>query len=176
MSLWLKIPLFIVAALALALAALYAAGSMMAREHTATRRLTLKSAAPGDVWAKVANEAAMPTWRKDVKSTTRLADRNGHEVWREEFKSGNALTYETLEATPPTRLVRAIVDEAMFGGTWTIVVAPEGQGASVTVTEDGWIAAPPFRVLAKYVWGHDATMKAYLTDLATSFGEPAVIE
>ncbi len=175
MSLWLKIPLFVLAVVAAAIAALYAVGSSIAREHTAARRLVLKTATPDAVWAKIATEANAAAWRKDVKSVARLADRNGHEVWRETFASGNALTYETLESAPPTRLVRAIVDEAMFGGTWTIVVEPSGTGTTVTITENGWIEPPPFRVAAKYAWGHDATINAYLRDLAAHFGEAAAI-
>jgi hypothetical protein len=175
MSLWLKIPLFVLAAAAFAIAALYATGSTIAREHTAASRLTLTTASPDAVWSKIAAEANAATWRKDVKSVARLADRNGHEVWQETFASGNALTYETLEFVAPTRLVRAIADEAMFGGTWTIVVEPSGTGTIVTITENGWIEPPPFRAIAKYVWGHDATINAYLRDLAANFGEAAVI-
>ena len=173
MSLWLRLLLFVAALAVAVIAILYAIGSSIAREHTASRRLTLKTAAPDAVWAKIAAEADAAAWRKDVKSVTRLDDRNGHEVWRETFASGNALAYETLEATPPTRLIRAIVDEAQFGGTWTIVVEPAGTGTTVTITEQGWIAAPPFRTLAKYAWGYDATINAYLRDLAASFNEPA---
>ena len=175
MSLWLKPVLLVLAIAAAAIAALYIVGSNLARDHVATRRLTLKTASPDAVWTKIADEAKAPAWRKDVKAVKRLADNNGHEIWRETFASGNALIYETLESVPPTRLVRAIVDETMFGGTWTIVVESSGTGTTVTITENGWIKSPIFRTLTKYAWGHDATMNTYLTNLAASFGEPAAI-
>ena len=157
---------------ALGLAA-YAVGSALPREHVASRRLVLKTASPDVVWARITDEAAAPQWRKDVKAATRLPDRNGHEVWREEFASGNALSYETLEQTPPSRFVRLIVDEEMFGGTWTIALAPDAGGTAITVTENGWVENPIFRVVAKYIMGHDSTMNAYLRHLAESFAEPA---
>jgi hypothetical protein len=173
MSLWLKIPLLAVGALAALAMAVYVWGSRLPREHTASRRLVLKTATPDAVWARIADEAAASQWRKHVKAAIRLPDRNGHEVWREDFTSGNALSYETLEKVPPTRFVRQIVDEEMFGGTWTITLAPDGTGTAVIVTEDGWVASPIFRVVAKHVMGHDSTMNAYLRHLAASFGEAA---
>lgn len=173
MSLLLKI-IFVVVAAAVALAlAAYGAGSLLPREHTASRRLVLKTASPDAVWARIVDATAAPQWRKDVKAATRLPDRNGHEVWREEFASGNALSYETLGKTPPSRFVRQIVDEQMFGGTWTITLAPNGAGTAITLTENGWVENPIFRVVAKYVMGHDGTMNTYLRHLAVSFGEAA---
>lgn len=164
----------IVAAIAALAIAVYAWGSFLPREHTASRRLELK-ASPDAVWARIADEAAAPEWRKDVKAATRLPDRNGHEVWREEFTSGNALAYETLEQTPPSRLVRQIVDEEMFGGTWTMTVAPSAAGTTITITENGWVENPLFRIVAKYIMGHDGTINTYLGHLAASFGEAAAI-
>lgn len=173
MSILAKIVLVLLGAIAALVLALYGAGSLISRDHVAARRITLKSASPDAVWARITDAVAAPAWRKDVKHVTRLPDRNGHEVWREEFTSGNALAYETTEKTPLTRLVRRIVDEATFGGTWTITIAPEGAGATVSVTERGWIASPPFRPIAKYLMGYDGTINAYLRDLAASFNESA---
>ena len=166
----LKIVAAIVAAIVVFGLGAYALGSTLPREHKASRSLVLK-ANPEAVWARITDEAAAPEWRKDVKSATRLADRDGHEVWREEFTSGNVLGYETLEQIPPSRFVRRIVDEEMFGGTWTIALTPAGSGTTITVTEDGWVANPLFRLISKYIIGHESTMTAYLHDLAASFGE-----
>jgi hypothetical protein len=168
-----KIVLILIGVIAVLGLVAYGAGSLIPRDHIAARRLVLKSATPHSVWTRITDAAAAPRWRKDVKQVTRLPDRDGHEVWREEFASGNTLAYETIESVPPSRLVRRIVDEPMFGGTWTIVVTAEGAGAEVTLTENGWIESPPFRIVAKYMMGYDGTINAYLTDLAASFGETA---
>lgn len=34
------------------------------------------------------------------------------------------------------------------------------------ITEEGFVTNPLFRVLSKFVFGHDATMKTYLADLS----------
>ena len=172
MSILVKIVLIVLGAIAALVLALYGVGSLIPRDHVAARRITLKSATQGAVWARITDADAAPAWRKDVKQVTRLPDRNGHEVWREEFASANTLTYETLEKTPPTHLVRRIADEPNFGGTWTITITPEDAGATVSVTERGWIASPPFRPIAKYIMGYDGTINTYLRDLAASFNEP----
>jgi len=57
-----------------------------------------------------------------------------------------------------------------FGGRWLIELMPETSGATlVRVREEGVVRAPFFRVLSKYVFGHDSTLKKYLADLAASF-------
>lgn len=168
-----KIALILIGVVAALGLVAYGAGSLIPRDHVAARRLALKSATQEAVWARITDTAAASRWRKDLKQVTRLPDRDGHEVWREEFASGNTLAYETIESVPPSRLVRRIVDEQLFGGTWTIVVTAEGAGAEVTVTESGWVESPPFRIVAKYLMGYDGTINAYLTDLAASFGETA---
>ena len=99
-----KIIFILVGAIAALALIVYAAGSLTPRDHGASRRLVLKSATPETVWARIADATAAPQWRKDVKHVTRLPDSDGHEVWREEYTSGNTLAYETIESVPPSRL------------------------------------------------------------------------
>jgi uncharacterized protein YndB with AHSA1/START domain len=152
-------------------------GLFLSREHRASRTLRLAKATPEQVWAVITDHARDPEWRGDVKATTRLADQDGHAVWKDEFRNGEAMSYATLEAVAPTRLVRRIVDSGgPFGGTWTYELRAEGAGCRLTITEDGWVSNPIFRTIGKLFIGHHATLEAYLKDLARRLGETAAPE
>ena len=55
-----------------------------------------------------------------------------------------------------------------FGGRWLITLARAGDKTRVTIREEGFVKPPIFRVLSKYVFGHEATLTAYLKDLETA--------
>ncbi|HJV23468.1 MAG TPA: SRPBCC family protein [Holophagaceae bacterium] len=147
------------------------AGIFLPREHRVSRVLHLQ-AGPERVWALVSDHAQDPTWRPGLAETVRLADRNGHPVWEDRGSKGQRIAYETLESTAPTRLVRRIVDQARFGGTWTYELAPEGTGTRLRITEEGWVGVP-FRVLVKVLIGHATTLEIYEMDVARHLGESA---
>ena len=46
-----------------------------------------------------------------------------------------------------------------------------GDGASLTITEDGHISNAFFRFMSRFVFGYTSTMEAYLIDLGNKFGE-----
>ncbi len=146
------------------------AGLFLPKEHRVTRVLHLK-AAPDRVWAVISDHGKDPSWRKDVADTARLADREGRPVWEDRFRNGQRIAYATLEATPPARLVRRILDQERFGGTWTYELQAEGAGTKLAITEEGWVGLP-FRLLAKVVIGHATSLEAYETALAQHLGEP----
>jgi hypothetical protein len=83
---------------------------------------------------------------------------------------------ETVESRPPHKLVSRIADPTLpFGGTWTYDIARTGDGATLTITEDGFVTSPIFRFVAKFVMGHHATIDTYLTNVAKKFNEPAAL-
>ena len=173
---WLKLAGGIVAALVLIVAAIYAIGSVLPREHRVVRRVVLKTADADAVWARIADPVSTPNWRKSVTAVKRLEDRGSHAVWAEE-SGGDTTAYETLEAVPPRLLVRKVVDQTMYGGTWWIEIASMAAGGvAVTVTEDGWVDAPIFRALARFVFGYASTAESYLSDLTVSFDMEASVE
>ncbi len=121
-------------------------GSMLPRAHKASRTLRVTHP-PDDVWAAV-NAAT----------------------------AASSVPVDTLESVPPYRLVTRVKEsEKNFGGTWTIVVAPTPQGSALTITEDGWVANPIFRFMARYVIGHHATMDGILKQTAKALNEDAVL-
>ncbi len=57
-----------------------------------------------------------------------------------------------------------------FGGTWDISISPEGTGSRITITENGEIYNPVFRVMSKLM-NQTATIDSYLTGLAGKLGD-----
>jgi hypothetical protein len=118
-------------------------GSQLPREHIASRTLRLTKTSPQDAWTAV------------MAAT-----------------SASSVPVDIVEQDPPRRLMTKVKDtEKMFGGTWTIVVAPQG----ITVTENGWVANPIFRFVSRYVMGHHATIDGVLTQVASKLGEEPVL-
>ena len=153
--------------------ALIGIGLVLPRGHVVARRVRLRQPA-GEVWARIRDHAAEPGWRSKLTRVERLPDEHGRERWKE-VQGRSAMTFETLEAVPPRRLVRRIADEKLpFGGSWTIEVEGDGAGGCVaSVTEHGEVKHPLFRVVSRFVIGHTRTIDSYLRDLAASFEEGA---
>jgi hypothetical protein len=136
-------------------------GWVLPVRHRASRQATFR-ADPAAVWELITNVEAFPAWRGDVKAVERLPDRDGRPVWVEEGGNGR-ITYAVARAEPPSLLVVRIADVTLpFGGTWTYEIAPASGGSTLTITEDGEIYNPIFRVMSRFVFGYDSTMAAYL--------------
>lgn len=161
--------------LVLILVAIALAGAMLPQEHTVTRSIVLKQS-PEAIWAVVTDHANEPKWRTDVASITRLADRNGHMLVEEKYKNGDSMKIETIEAQPPTRLVRDVVDNPIFSGRWTYELKAESGGTRVTITEHGSVPNPVFRLVSRFVIGHTTSLDKFLNALAGKFGEKAQIQ
>jgi hypothetical protein len=169
---WILIPLAVVVGLVLMITLV---GALLPQDHVAVRTVRLKPA-PAAVWEVLVDHAREPAWRKTLARVERLPDREGRAVWQEVEQGGDTLSFLTEESIAPSRLVRRIVGDGLpFGGTWTIEVAPDGAGSTVTVTERGEVYNPIFRFVSRFVMGHTATIDAYLTALAQRFGENAAI-
>jgi hypothetical protein len=81
------------------------------------------------------------------------------------------------EASEPGRLVTRIdaPPDAAFGGTWTYQLEPVDGGTRLTVTEDGYVSNPLFRVMMKAMGVH-RTADGYLKALGTKLGEDVTVE
>jgi hypothetical protein len=67
---------------------------------------------------------------------------------------------------PPSLVVTRIVGETLpFGGTWTYRIVPAPGGSDLTITEDGEVYNPIFRFMSRFVFGHFATIDAFLAGL-----------
>ena len=96
----------------------------------------------------------------------------GRQSWRERGANGE-ITFAMTTFEPPTRLVTRIMDRDLpFGGEWEYVIAPEGAGSRLTITERGEVYNPLFRFVSRFVMGHTAGLETYLGALSTRLGGP----
>jgi hypothetical protein len=123
-----------------------AMGSRLPREHEASRTLRVRRT-PEEVWAAVTQATAASSVPVDV-----------------------------LEQDPPRRQVTRVKEtEKNFGGTWTIAIAPTPDGATLTITENGWVANPIFRFVSRFVMGHHATIDGVLKQVAATLNQESVL-
>lgn len=164
----------LVLVLAAVVAVVAAVGAALPQQHVAVRSARIRER-PLNVWQTITDFPSEPSWLPTVKAVERLADRDGHAVWREVDSSGESMSYETVEFVPPRRLVRRIAEEGLpFGGTWTIEITEVDDGCVVTIMERGEVYNPIFRFVARFVIGYTASIDAYLKALGRRFGEDVV--
>jgi len=149
-------------------------GMLLSEHHIISSRIRLNES-PEMVWHAISDVAATPDWYPSVLSEERLADRDGHQVWRERYHNGLALVLETVESCPPYRMMRAAVD-GNERESWEFDVQPRASGTELRITESGDIPNPFMRFVSKYVMGHFRTIDNYEKALALRFDEPARIE
>ena len=145
-------------------------GALLPRNHVASREINLRRR-PEEVYAAIRDFAAAPSWRTDLQNVELLGEVDGRVRFREQSKQGQ-ISYEVVEDKPPQRLVTRIVDQDLgFSGNWTYLLAPTDQGTRLQITEAGEVSNVLFRFLSRFVFGHTATMDAYLKALGRKFGE-----
>jgi uncharacterized protein YndB with AHSA1/START domain len=147
------------------------AGAALDEAHVAS--LTARyPAAPEAVFGVITDFERMPSWRADLERVEILSDPGEPIRFREHGEFG-VITFEVDELTPPTRLVTRIADpDLAFGGRWIVQVSADGDGSRVTITERGEIKNPIFRVLSRFVYGYDSSLRSYLQSLGTELGSP----
>ncbi len=142
-------------------------GALLPRGHHASRRATY-SAPPAAVFAAIADVARYPEWRGEVRSVELLPDDGQGRRFRETGPHGG-VTYRVLESVPPRRFVVRIDDRLPFGGTWTYDLGTENGLTSLTITEDGEVYNPIFRLVSKFM-SQTATIERYQAALAQRVG------
>lgn len=166
----------VVGVLLLLVAGMALAGLALPAAHVASRSARLPRP-PDDVWRALTDRSSHPHWRRDLRRLEPLPDVSGAPSFREHSRHG-VITFVVDEQTAPAagragRLVTRIADDGLpFGGRWIHEVAddPDG-GARVTITEEGVVKNPVFRFLSRFVFGHTATLDAFLRDLAAHLGD-----
>lgn len=153
-------------------------GAVLPRDHVATGS-ALVGGAPAEVWRVIRDVERVPTWRKSVTAVEGVeagGPDGGASAWVE--RSGKDGLRMMVGRCEVERMIETRIDDKglPFGGTWTIELAPEGEGTRVRVTERGFVRTPPFRFIAKFFIGHSSNLRRYLTDLASRNGGAAVIE
>ncbi len=165
-----KIALIVLVGLIALVSVLLVIGAMLPRKHVASREITVRRTA-AEVYSVVRDFAGAPSWRTDLKKVEMLPDVNGRVCFREDSANG-LITYELLEDIPGATLVTRIVDQDLgYSGSWTYQFSGANGGTRVRITEDGEVPNVLFRFVSRFVFGHTATVDAYLKALGRKFGE-----
>ena len=140
------------------------AGLALPKGHRASRTRTF-AAPPPAVFAVVSDFLKYPEWRSDVRAMVVDGPGGVGTVVHEDGPSGS-IPYRVEVFEPPSRLVTRIADpELPFGGTWTYELRPSGTGTELTITEDGEVSNPIFRVMQKLFFSPYGTIDTYLENL-----------
>jgi Polyketide cyclase / dehydrase and lipid transport len=139
-------------------------GLFLPKGHRASRAVVY-DASPALVFAAITDFARFPEWRTGVKAVEILSDEGGRTRFREDGPHG-PVTFMVEERRPESRLVTRIDDPSLpFGGRWTLDVRKVTGGTELTITEDGEIYNPIFRVLSKVIFSPYETIDTYQADL-----------
>lgn len=154
------------------------AGLALPTAHVASRTTSV-ARSPAEVWHALTDRTAQPQWRRGLRRLEPLPDVDGSPSFREHSRHG-VITFVVDESIAPDagrtgRLVTRIADDTLpFGGRWIHEVADQaGGGTRVTITEEGVVRNPVFRFLSRFVFGHTASIDAFLRDLAAHLAEPS---
>jgi uncharacterized protein YndB with AHSA1/START domain len=148
---------------------LYLVGAFLPARHsvTVTREV---AATPDEVWAVITGVEDFPAWRPGVVRAESLEPIGGWPAWREEGPDGT-LTFAVAAVEPSRMLVTEIVDEGLpFGGRWTYTLEPTPTGTEITITEDGFVYNPIYRIVSRFFVGYETTADTYLQALAARVG------
>ena len=160
----LKWTLFVALGLVAFVGILAAVGMFLPKGHRASRTVVYQ-APPARVFATITDFARFPEWRSDVKTVELLGDEGRGMRFREQGRHGT-VTYRVERRVPDSTLVTRIDDPSLpYGGAWTLEVKPAPDGASLTITEDGEIYNPIFRVMSKVIFSPYTTIDTYQADL-----------
>lgn len=154
--------LFIGFALFLCLLALI--GLTISKTHSLTYSINIEK--PTElIWNKLRDDLKSAEWRNDLKSVEALQRWNNYEAFKEIYKNGGSLNYAIIYKKENEKLIRKIIHNKNFGGEWII----ELRENKVTITENGEIYNPIFRVLGKIFHDPSKTIVRFLNDLKNSF-------
>jgi len=152
----------IVGVLAALVALIVSVGYALPVQHVASRSASFRQS-PEEIFTVLTDVARFAEWRSDVTSAEVLSATPLR--WQEHGSNGD-ITYIVDASSRPARLVTRIDDRSLpFGGTWTYEVSAGTAGTLLTITENGEVYNPVFRVMSRFVFGHTATLDAYLAAL-----------
>jgi hypothetical protein len=149
-------------------------GSLLPRNHRATRLAVFK-ASPDAVFSVISDFQGTASWRTGIKEIEMVSTQQP--VRFRERGSNGTILYQVDACEPSRRIVTRIADDSLpFSGTWTQVLTARGDGTELSVTEDGAVRNPVFRFMSHYFFSPTKTMDIYLRDLGVRLGEVAHIQ
>ncbi len=149
-------------------------GALLPQNHKASASIALGQPADS-VWNVIRDRGGSADWWDEIEAVER-ADVGDRETWNQRDRRGQTMPIEVVESQPPRRLVTRIADEDLpFGGTWTFEISESAGGSTLTLTEDGVVHNAFFRFMARFVFGHYATIESFLRAAGQRFGEDATV-
>lgn len=139
-------------------------GAMLPREHRVSRSINV-AAPQADVWAVIEDIDHIHDWLPELSPLDRLTDQDGLRVY-EGMQGREPLTLTITEEEPTDRLVAKFewVSNAQ-GAVWTLELASSELGTEVSLTEEGFIQAPPVRLYKTMTDGHEQALDLVLQSL-----------
>jgi hypothetical protein len=169
-----KYALVVLAAILLIALILFAAGASLPAKHRASREASYHRP-PGDLFRLISTPSDFPSWRSSVTIVKVLPDTEGRPRFEESGKDGSIL-YEVERVVPGEILITRIADRSLpFGGTWTYTLTPRGDSTTLRIVEDGEVYNPIFRLISRFVLGHNSTIDQFLRDVGKKVGEDVVV-
>ena len=154
--------IIIVIAIVALIAIIYLIGYFMPVNHTASAEMTFPNSSPADIWKRITNFKEYASWRSDLKNVEVLDDKS----WKETSSHGDVIHFSSEVVEPEKHYVTRITNKDLpYGGFWIFEIKPAQTGTTLIITEQGEVYNPLFRFMSKYIFGHDATLKKYLSDL-----------
>jgi hypothetical protein len=159
--------------LVLVAAAIVMIGAMLPKAHIASRSASLRASSE-QLFALISGPQ---NWRPDVMKWETIFDTAGRRLTRETTRDGETITYEMLDASPPTSIRRRIATQNLpYSGIWSYSLQSHGEITTVRITENGEVYNPVFRFLSFYVVDHTRTIDAYLRALGQVTGQEVQIK
>lgn len=148
-------------------------GKLLPAGHIAQRSIDLGTPR-AQVWLLVSDPAGSARWRRNIREIKAESSVNGR-VRYVEIGQHEEVPYEIVLQDPPRKQVVRVIDDGMpYGGTWTWTLEEREGGTHLSITENGFVRNPVFRVMSRTVFRPTATIDTYLRDLAKELGEPAL--
>ncbi len=153
--------IIIVVLLVIFIGIVYLMGSLMPVKHQSFVESRL-STTPEQLWKILTNPGEYKNWRRGIKEL-KVTDDNH---WSELNTHGDTINYRADWVDPNKKLMTVITNNNLpYGGHWEFAITKQDDGCLLRITENGEVYNPVFRFMSKYIFGHDATLKGYMTDL-----------
>ncbi len=165
-----KLLVYVVLFIALAVAGLYVYGRSIPEEHMASANLEVKRW-PLACYDTVADAQNLPKWSSQVKEI-RDFKKDGNkitytQVVKSPFGDSELITTQTNGFRPNEITIEVRESKDAFSGKWTLKFkeTADGKGTKVTLTEIGTVSNPFFRAIGSFTMNPEDTLKQYLEDL-----------
>lgn len=135
--------------------------------HHISRRSRDLPQPPDEVWQVLLDFAAYPSWRRQVRSITRVPSPPHEELWRESY-GATGLTLRAEVEEPGRVLLRQVVGNKLeFGGVWKFeLTLLRSGGTRLAIIEAAEFYRPMHRLVARYITGEGRNIELFLADLA----------